>query len=422
MFNKNKFIQKVIFLLLMGVSMFGQQLFSPGFSESHILPSNSGGKVFYLYRIPYNRFVFIKEGSTYKAGFRISIEVTDSVTRHITRQIDEKSFSVDKYEETNSDANYIEGLCTFNIGKSKYHLSPVISDLNSSKEFKLPEAWIERDSSTSKNFIFPFIIQHEKVKCENNQHYKIANFNNSIPFSKSTFDFIIPVLDTNLNSIYALLINNKDTVFKGEVKDYFAAGLLPFECDGNVLLKTSGSIKSTKNFILKNFSAGLDEGALRIVLSTDSSFKKTTPFNLDVKWINKPFTLVNPAEAIKLLKYIEKSSLVDSLLDFSKDKYDRELKNYWKRYDSASHAKFNPLMEEYYSRIDYAMKYYAALSEKNGAETDRGKTYIKYGTPKKIERTSDQDGKMVEKWIYTNSNLVFEFVDQNGAGNYKLKK
>jgi len=422
MFSKNKFILKVIFLLLIGGSMFGQRLFSPGFSESHILPSDSGGKVFYLYRIPYNRFVFIKEGSTYKAGFRISIEVTDSATRHITRQIDEKNFSVDKYEETNSDANYIEGLCAFNIGKSKYHLSPVISDLNSSKEFKLPEAWIEGDSSISNNFISPFIIQHEHVKCDNNLFYKMANYNNSIPFSKNSFDFIIPVIDTTLNLVYALLINNKDTVFKGEVKDYYTAGLLPFECDGNVLLKTSSSTKTTRNFILKNINAGLDEGALHIVLSTDSSYKKIVPFNLDVKWVNKPFSLVNPAEAIKLLKYIEKSSLVDSLLSFSKDKYDRELKNYWKKYDTASHAKFNPLMEEYYSRIDYAMKYYAALSEKNGAETDRGKTYIKYGTPKKIERASDKDGKMVEKWIYANSNLVFEFVDQNGAGNYKLKK
>ena len=79
-------------------------------------------------------------------------------------------------------------------------------------------------------------------------------------------------------------------------------------------------------------------------------------------------------------------------------------------------------MEEYYSRIDYAMKNYSALSVKNGAETDRGKTYIKYGTPKKIERTSDTDGKIVEKWIYPDSSMVFEFIDLNGAGNYTLKK
>ena len=422
MINKNKFIPIVILLLLVCGNAFGQHLFAPGLCETHILSSDNGYTVFFLYRVPYNRFVFIKDGDVYKAGFRINIEVADSNSRHVTRQIDEKSFTVDKYEETNSNDSYFEGICKFSLAGGKYHLSPSITDLNSTKELKFPDIQIEHDTIRNKDFISPFIVYHDQVKCGNNSFYKLTNFNGSIPFGKASCDFIIPVADTKLSSIYALLISNRDTVYNGEVKESFNAGLMPGECDGNIILKTGDSIKSTKNFIIKNFSRTLDEGALRLVLSKDNKFSNQFTANMDVKWFNKPFSLLIPADAIKLLKYIEKGTVIDSLLDFSKDEYEKVLTNYWKKYDADSRTKFNPLMDEYYSRIDYAMKNFSALSEKNGAATDRGKTYIKYGTPKKIERSSSADGKMIERWIYPNSDLVFEFIDQNGAGNYTFKK
>ncbi|MDR3626498.1 MAG: GWxTD domain-containing protein [Ignavibacteriaceae bacterium] len=422
MLNKNKFILKAAFLLLFYGTAFGQHPMAPGFFEAHVLPSYTANTAFYVYRIPYNRFVFIKGGDVYKAGFRINIEVTDSTSKHITRQVDEKSFSVYKYEETNSNDSYYEGLCSFNIGDGKYHLSPAISDLNSSKEFKLPDVWIDYDTAANKDFLPPFIIMQNQVKCGNNSFYKLANFNKSIPFDGGSYNFILPSADTLLNVIYVILINNRDTVLRKSINENYTAGLLPTECDGNILLQNTKTIRATKNFILKNFSKTLDEGSIRVVISKDSSFRNPFVFNTDVKWFNKPFSLTNPADAIKILKYIEKPSVVDSLLSFSREDYEKELKNYWKKYEPASQSKFNPIMEEYYSRIDYAVKNYSALSEKNGSQTDRGKIYIKYGMPNKIERSSDRYGKMVEKWIYTNSNLAFEFTDLLGAGNYTLKK
>jgi GWxTD domain-containing protein len=422
MLNKNKFILKAVLLLLFCGTARGQYLMAPGFFEAHVLPSYTANIAFYFYRIPYNRFVFIKDGDVYKAGFRINIEVTDSTSKHITRQNDEKSFSVYKYEETNSNDSYYEGLCSFNIGSGKYHLFPAISDLNSSKEFKLPEVWVDCDTAVNKDFLHPLIIMQNQVKCGNKSFYKLANFNKSIPFDEGSYNFIMPSADTLLNTIYVILINNRDTVLKKSINESYTAGLLPVECDGNIILQNAYSIKATKNFIFNNFSKTLDEGSIRLIISKDSSFKNPFVFNTDVKWFNKPFSLISPADAIKLLKYIEKSSLIDSLLSFSREDYEKELKNYWKKYEPASRSKYNPHMQEYYSRIDYAVKNYSALSEKNGAETDRGKIYIKYGNPNKIERSSDRYGKMVEKWIYTNSNLAFEFTDLLGAGNYTLKK
>jgi hypothetical protein len=42
--------------------------------------------------------------------------------------------------------------------------------------------------------------------------------------------------------------------------------------------------------------------------------------------------------------------------------------------------------------------------------------------PAKIERSSDDYGKIVELWIYTKEKLSFKFVDKNGTGEFPLAK
>jgi GWxTD domain-containing protein len=132
--------------------------------------------------------------------------------------------------------------------------------------------------------------------------------------------------------------------------------------------------------------------------------------------------LLNPEFAITSLKYIESDSLISKLLDADSKEYPEELQKYWHKYDPTPKTKFNELMNEYYNRIDYAMKNFAPLSGDNGADTDRGRIYIKYGMPEKIERSSNDDGKVEELWIYTKENLSFRFVDKNGTGEFPLAK
>ncbi len=123
-----------------------------------------------------------------------------------------------------------------------------------------------------------------------------------------------------------------------------------------------------------------------------------------------------------MLKFIEKDSVISNMLKANSNDYKKELYNYWKKYNINSHGTFNPLMEEYYSRIDYAAKTFAIFSDKSGIETDRGEIYIQFGKPQKIERASTQYGKVVETWIYEKPPRDFIFVDNDGTGNFMLRK
>ena len=77
-------------------------------------------------------------------------------------------------------------------------------------------------------------------------------------------------------------------------------------------------------------------------------------------------------------------------------------------------------MEEYYSRIDYAALEFKGITKKNGLSTDRGKIYVKFGKPDKVERYSNDYGYMIEQWIYENPEMKFIFVDKMGTGNFVL--
>ncbi len=58
--------------------------------------------------------------------------------------------------------------------------------------------------------------------------------------------------------------------------------------------------------------------------------------------------------------------------------------------------------------------------ERMEAATDRGRVYIRFGKPDKIERTSNEEGNVVETWTYSKQDMKFVFVDKKGTGSFTL--
>ena len=97
----------------------------------------------------------------------------------------------------------------------------------------------------------------------------------------------------------------------------------------------------------------------------------------------------------------------------------RMFNEFWKKRDPTPKTDYNELMEEYYSRVDYANKNFGHYME--GWKTDRGMVYIIFGIPNNIERHPfDMDAKPYEVWTYYEINREFTFVDATGFGDYRL--
>ncbi|RMG42915.1 MAG: GWxTD domain-containing protein, partial [Methanobacteriota archaeon] len=80
------------------------------------------------------------------------------------------------------------------------------------------------------------------------------------------------------------------------------------------------------------------------------------------------------------------------------------------------------LREEYYERVAYANEFYA-FANVPGWKSDRGRVYIVYGKPTRVEQfPNGPNHRPFEIWYYDQleGGSRFYFVDNTGFGDYRL--
>lgn len=171
------------------------------------------------------------------------------------------------------------------------------------------------------------------------------------------------------------------------------------------------------------YGAGsLEEGDYALLLEYQAggeTVADTVLFSL--RWIEKPFTLVNPTYAINALYPIATDEEIDELLSVDKERREDALTVFWKNQDPTPETVYNERMAEFYRRADYAYFNFASLSEQDGVFTDRGKIYMLFGPPTKTERELKPDTNPEEIWTYNNIvSREFIFRDRTESGAYQL--
>ncbi len=402
----------LLFLIAFAVS-FGQPLHKQIYIQTVIIPGDSVSSVYFLCKIPYQNLVFLKDDNKYTAGFRLYLEITDTNSNFVRREIKDWGLESSLFKETDSPEIFAEGLIEIKLPEGSYNILPIITDKNA-KEIKLEKVRVD---VSDKKYIEPLIVDEKKVECNDQDFNRLTNFGDSIPFGKEECDFLIPVSDTSKNTISITVVNQKDTVYNDELSKSFTSNINLFECEGKILISDKNEGIETRNFILSGISNKLQEGPVFITVDNDKDAK----FKKEVLWYDKPFSLSDPEAAIKALKSIENEDVVDSLLDLKKDLKYKGLVDYWKKLDPTPETEYNELMTEFYKRVDYTLKNFGTISGVKGVQSDRGKVFIKYGKPDKIERSSNLQGKVVETWIYDKLQRKFVFVDENGTGEFSLE-
>ncbi len=374
--------------------------------------------VSYLYRIPHDFLVFEKDAGTFKASARMLVEVykDDELVR---RDIQDKKITVDDFILTQSRSLAVEGVIQFDLELDNYIIKGEFSDLQSEQHIRLAPVHIDGVEYKEKGIYNPVVIKLEQSKCKGKNLPLVVNYGGSIPFNSQDYQLVIPVSDTTAETISIELRNNDGKQIIKTISEAYVTGISIMECDGKLFIDTKNDNPTTKNFILRDFNQNLNEGLLlaNVIVGKDGESRE---FPINVKWVNKPLSLRNAEFAIEMLQFIEDDSVVNELLDVDSDEYPIVLQNYWKKYDPTPDTEYNELMEEYYSRIDYAAMEFRGITKNNGLSTDRGRVYIRYGKPDSIERSSNDLGYVVETWIYSSPNQKFVFVDQQGTGNFIL--
>jgi GWxTD domain-containing protein len=138
-------------------------------------------------------------------------------------------------------------------------------------------------------------------------------------------------------------------------------------------------------------------------------------------WISLPETSEDLTEAIKQMRYIINSDSLDYYEeDASREEQRRFFTRFWASRDPNPSTAGNELMEEYYSRINYANREFSNYAD-NGWLSDRGRILIKFGFPDDVERHPfEMDSVPYVIWRYFGLRKVFVFADRSGFGDYRL--
>jgi GWxTD domain-containing protein len=389
------------------------------YSDFIRLDSDSLSGVYYLYKVPLNHLVFEKEADLFLAQYRMSVEVFDADNqRFITRAMKEKNIQVPDYEQTVSPLIFSEGILKLNVGAGIYTVTEIFYDYKSGREVKSPAHQIKIDSSGK--MITPLITVDQTVECNDKMSPVLANYGGSLPFDEKKYSFNIPVENLQPDSLFVNVIQYKDTLYNGVLSNPLHKNISLSECGGKILLDEEPGGPGNKIFRLDGISQSIAEGGFEINISEKNNFIDQKKFMFSCRWVDKPFSLRDPETAIKALKFIAADSVISSLLSGDEEDYARNLAEYWKKIDPTPGTEFNPLMKEYYKRIDYAAKNFNTIGGSNGANTDRGKVYIRFGKPFEVDRTSDNYGNIIETWTYNNPQRKFVFVDKKGTGDFSL--
>lgn len=420
---------KILFFSLFLISsIFGQpdndqQPFSkrlPFESEVISLPRVDGDfSVYFIYKIPYRMLVFEKNDESFNAGFRIIVEVLDEDSKLIARDIKDSRVTVNDFESTNDFNLFLQDFLIFKIKPGEYKIATFISDMNSSFELPLKSIELNLEDLKDKIVQHPLVINSMEIICDERKAFILANSGGNVPFSSDKFHLIIPVTDTSITEIDVIIENNDEVIISTKVTESYVIPVGITDCKGQLSVTSNPETTALRNFVLRNVNDKLIEGevVLKIVNDDNSIDEK---YKSKIVWFNKPFSLMDPEKAIEYLSYIESDSVVYSLLTQSSSDYPKLLNDYWSKFDPTPETIYNEVMFEFYSRVDYTIKEFKGIGKENGAKSDRGMVYIRFGKPDKIERASNPQGQVMEIWTYLDPERKFTFVDKKGIGNFSL--
>ena len=337
------------------------------------------------FMIKKNKFVFIKRDSLFSAKVNISLRVMnlDSENMFINRDWFEV-FTEDSFDAHRLSSNFYNFSERYSVPEGEYELTVLIEDLDSGDIWKkkdtvkiaplngLGEIILYSDISRTK------IIGNDYNITNNKLFLSVQYIEDGIPPELIYVDYTIKNYKTKYPKTEIIVSHtvNGEYHFDMELNEN-VYGETEFEINVNGYKKILNLFVNDESYNLWTKDVFEVIGVMRYIL---------------------------PTHEIKKIKKME---------DRDKLKY---IQNYWFKRDPELETEQNELLIEFINRVRYVNTHFSDMDR--GWRTDRGRIYIIYGPPERIESYEDQMNNRFEIWIYPNRK-EFKFIDKNKFGFYR---
>ena len=356
-------------------------------------------------QVPYSSLSFVKKNIGFDASYNVTLTLIDANKSNI---ISEKSWTdkikTDSFEKTISRNNFNISYKNWDLLPGKYFLKTIFEDGDSrrisTREIPLTIRTINDSLDLSDAMFISEVIK------DSTGEKLVPNISNTVTNKDTSISFYFTAYsdkDQDVYFEYQLNDLKKNFTTKQMNPQKLKAG-------SNLITFTMGKLK----FSLGNYN-------LRIVLK-DNNWKEisSTQKTFVSKIYGIPNSINDLDKAIEQMVYIASPKE----LDFIKDATDYETKMnrflaFWESKKPNKQSEENPVLYEYYRRIEYANKNFKGFGE--GWKSDMGMIYVTFGPPSYVERHPlDSDSKPYEIWDYYDLNRSFTFIDETGFGDYRL--
>lgn len=176
-------------------------------------------------------------------------------------------------------------------------------------------------------------------------------------------------------------------------------------------------------FALPVWTDMLPYGDYEIVLEARSGkIQKTASTTLRVVWEGIPQTGIHLGQAIQTALCLaegEARQLLVAALTSPTAEQHRALAAFWEARDPSPGTEINEAMNAFYQRVAIANEKFGGSRE--GWQTDRGQTFLKFGAPDKIVlHPRSIASRPYQVWHYRRLHRSFKFVDEEGVGDFEL--
>lgn len=356
-------------------------------------------------QIPYSSIQFVKKDNLFSGGYTVTLTFYDINKNNILfeRNWKEKVSTAD-FTQTISRNNNNISYRMFNLNPGNYTIRCILEDSDSrraaTREFKITLKNFKDSLSVSDPLLISEIVKDpEGDKIVPNIARAVSNKTVKLPFyfelySNKDQQVVLEYQIDNLKSNVTTKYMSPQIVKAGVNSIYHTIENVDFKLGDYVL-----------NIILKN------ESWKEVASSQKQFYSKIYGF---------PSTIVDLDKAVAQLMYIASPDEISYIKD--SENYNEKLERFlrfWDKKKPNSTLEENPILYEYYRRVEYANKNFKGFGE--GWRSDMGLIYITFGPPNNVERHPLAANSVpYEIWDYYDLNRSFIFADQTGFGDYRL--
>jgi GWxTD domain-containing protein len=397
---------------------------------------SSQTSVFFLYRIDRSFFAAqrIESVPSNRLELRgeLLVEFTDKKTSIVTRQHRTIREFVEVPAPSRDAGDDLQGFFKFPLQSSEYMVAVELKDICSNRHFSAADRVLLKPFPADTPGISAAVFVSEKIdrSLKDSLSFILFNRGNTIPFAGSG-GLVVQMKPGSVKD--SLTVSWTISPIPGADED-----LVPCSGTAFTVLPAASGIRQEHNVLsLCTPDHGSGGSSIYIPLPLDklepaSYFLKIKfrererkldhEITFRVVWINKPFSLSDRHIVLDALRSIASDDEIEHMSTAVGSNGWKAFLTFWKKRSPDSTRAFNPVMAEYYRRVDETIRRFSTDNAADGFKNDRGRIFILFGSPSAAERKFNPKSDPAEIWTYSGLHKRFIFNDLQHSGIYTLTK